>query len=461
MTTSRRAVRPVDDVWLAMDQPDNLMVVESLMVVGGDLDRATYLELLRDRLLEPYPRFRQRARWSWLPWPGQWWEDDPHFDLERHVHEATLPEPGDDAALQDYVSGHLSRALDRGHPPWEAHVVHGYAGGTAIYTRLHHALADGTALFRVVMSMADEDLAGGTDGTPEGGEQGGEQGGGPDGVQDGRAEAGTIARLRSLPGTAVRSASGARRLASTPIVAEHLVLARRPASPLSGPPHHAKLAVWAPPIDVADLRTLRQATGTTVTDVVMAAVAGALRRWLDDHGGTPGKDLPTMVPVDLRGAAALRPDDLGNQFALVLLDLPVTADTALGRLTETAARMAAIKRSPEAWLTFGLLEAMGVVHPRVRVRVTDFFARKATGVTTSVRGPDVPLHLAGRPITRMWAWAPMSADQTISTSIIGYGGQVHVGFKVDAAAVPDPDLLVAGLRAELDELRELGGTGRV
>jgi hypothetical protein len=184
----------------------------------------------------------------------------------------------------------------------------------------------------------------------------------------------------------------------------------------------------------------------------MAALAGTLRRWLSAHGAVPTDDLPTMVPVDLRGSAALRADDLGNQFALVLLDLPVSVETAVGRLTETAGRMNAIKRSPEAWLTYSLLQAMGLVHPRVRVLATDFFAHKATGVTTSVHGPDDPLHLAGLPITRLWAWAPMSADQSVSTSIIGYGGQVHVGFKVDAKAVPDPELLVTALRAELDEL---------
>lgn len=428
MSTPRQAVRPVDDVWLAMDQPDNLMVVEGLMVVGGDLDRETYLDLLRERVLEHFPRFRQRAAWSWLPWPGHWWEEDPDFDLERHVRAVTLAPPGDDAALKDYVSGCLSRALDRRHPPWEVHVVGGYEGGTAIYTRLHHALADGTALFKVIMSMADEEL--------------------PVSESDG----GGRGPLRSLPSAVLRAMSGARRLLTAPAVAEHLLLARRPASPLSPPPHHAKRAVWAPPIDVADLRGLRHGTGTTVTDVVMAALAGTLRRWLSAHGAAPTDDLPTMVPVDLRDSAALRADDLGNQFALVLLDLPVSVDTALGRLTETAARMKAIKQSPEAWLTYSLLQAMGMVHPRVRVLATDFFAQKATGVTTSVRGPDDPLHLAGLPITRMWAWAPMSADQSLSTSIIGYGGQVHVGFKVDAAAVPDPEFLVTALRAELDEL---------
>ncbi len=434
MAGARRPVRPVDDVWLAMDQPDNLMVVEGLMVVDGELDRETYVELLRERVLDRFPRFGQRAQHAWLPWPGQWWEDDPDFDLDRHVQEVHLPEPGDDAALADHLAASLSRALDRRHPPWEVELVRGYAGGTAVYTRLHHALADGTALFRVVLALADEDVV------PE--------------------SAGETAGIGDVVRSALRALPGTRRLLTAPMVAEHLLVARRPASPLSIPPQHAKRTVWAPSFDVADLRGLRHATATTVTDVVMAAVTGALRRWLLDHGADPMvDDLPTMVPVDLRGSAALRAEDLGNQFALVLLDLPVGVDSPLGRLEETAARMRAIKDSPEAWLTYGLLEGMGLLHPRLRTYATDFFARKATGVTTSVRGPDRLLHLAGLPISRMWAWAPMSADQTLSTSIVGYAGKVHVGFKVDASAVPDPLALVAGLQAELAQLRALAPSG--
>ena len=434
MSGGRHLVRPVDDVWLAMDQPDNLMVVEGLMVVDGELDRDTYVRLLRERVLDRFPRFRQRARHAWLPWPGQWWEDDPDFDLDRHVQEVRLPAPGDDAALEDHVASRLSRALDRQHPPWEVHLIQGYGGGTVIYTRLHHALADGTALFRVVLALADEEPAEAPHGEPD-----------DDGP--GLLHAARWA-IRALPATG--------RLLWTPVVAERLLLASRPVSPLSQPPHHSKRAVWTPSIDVADLAPLRHATGATVTGIVMSALAGALRRWLLAHGADPMvDDLPTMVPVDLRGSAALRADDLGNQFALVLLDLPVGIDNALGRLEETAARMRAIKASPEAWLTYGMLEGMGLLHPRLRVHATDFFARKATGVTTSVRGPDQPLHLAGLPITRLWAWAPMSADQSLSTSIVGYAGRVHVGFKVDAATVPDPEELVAGLQAELAELTAL------
>ncbi|WP_395693135.1 wax ester/triacylglycerol synthase family O-acyltransferase [Nocardioides sp.] len=432
----RRAVRPVDDVWLEMDQPDNLMVVEGLMVVDGELDRETYVQLLEERVAERFPRFKQRATWSWFPWPSRWWQEDPDFDIERHVVEATLPEPGDDAALQDHVSGFMSRALDQQHPLWEAHLIHGYRGGTAVYTRLHHALADGTALFRVIMSLADEDLGTSVD----------EPGAGGGGW--------SFPLLRSAAAT-VKGLPGVGRLVAAPAVAEHLVLARRPDSPLAVAPHHDKHAVWAPGIDVDALRPLRRATGATVTDVVMSALAGALRWWLALHGVDDPADVPTMVPVDVRGSQALRADDLGNSFALVLLDLPTSVESPLGRLVETATRMRAIKESPEAWVSYSMLQGMGFLHPRVRVLATDFFARKATGVTTSVRGPDEPLHLAGLPITRLWGWAPMSADQSFSTSIIGYGGQVHVGFKVDAVAVPDPEVLVQGITDEIAELTAL------
>ena len=259
-------------------------------------------------------------------------------------------------------------------------------------------------------------------------------------------------RLLPAAGEAVGGAVAAVR------VMGHLLSARRPASPLSAGLHHAKQAVWADPIPIADLADLRRSTGTTVTDVAMAALAGTLRRWLATQGVDPVPDLPTMVPVDLRGAAALEPGEMGNQFALVLLDLPTSVGTAFGRLAETTARMRRIKDSPEAPLTYGTLQLMGLVHPRARVLLTDFFAHKATGVTTSVHGPDGPLHLAGRRVTRMWAWAPMSGDQSISTSIIGYDGQLHVGFKVDAATVPDPQALVTGFAAEVKALQALAAT---
>ena len=439
VSTPSSLVRPVDDVWLELDRPDNLMVVESVMVLDAPLDRDTYLELVEERLFADFPRLRQRPAWTWRPWPALRWIDDTDFDLDRHVHAVTLSAPGDDAALQSYVSATMSRALDLAHPPWEVHVIAGYRGGTVLYSRLHHALADGTALMRVSLALSD-------DSAPTGSE--------PEDTTPWRAPTVPVP-TRLLPAAAGVAVGAVTGTAAAARVMGHLLSARRPTSPLSAGLHHAKQAVWAEPVPLADLADLRRSTGTTVTDVAMAALAGTLRRWLVSQGVDPVPDVPTMVPVDLRGAAALEPGELGNQFALVLLDLPTATGTAFGRLAETTARMRRIKDSPEAPVTYGTLQLMGLVHPRARVLLTDFFAHKATGVTTSVHGPDRPLHLAGRRVSRMWAWAPMSGDQSISSSIIGYDGQLHVGFKVDAATVPEPQALADGFAAEVEALRAL------
>ena len=157
-----RTIDPVDTIWLNMDRSDNLMVIESLMTLDGPVDWARFLTVLERRVLDRFPVFRQRPVESRVPLAPPHWQDDPDFSLDRHVHRATLPDPGDDVALQDYVNTFLSTPLERDRPLWEVHLVDGYGDGSAVYTRLHHALADGIALTRVLLSLsdaaADEDL---------------------------------------------------------------------------------------------------------------------------------------------------------------------------------------------------------------------------------------------------------------------------------------------------------------
>ncbi len=84
------------------------------------------------------------------------WEDDPDFDLDYHVDVLPLPEPGDRAALEALVSEQRSKMLDHGRPLWRFHLIQGYEGTSAIHARVQHAIADGWALVRLVMSLADE-----------------------------------------------------------------------------------------------------------------------------------------------------------------------------------------------------------------------------------------------------------------------------------------------------------------
>src|SRR3954463_2370336 len=152
---------PADVLWLNMDRPTNLMVIVSVVLLGSSPDWDRVLDVVRSRIVEPYPVFTQRATRGGRPFARHRWEDDPDFDLERHVHRATLPGPGGDdaqpdAALQAYIEEHLSRPFDRRRPLWEVHLVDGHGGGAALVFRIHHAIADGIALTRVLLGLTED-----------------------------------------------------------------------------------------------------------------------------------------------------------------------------------------------------------------------------------------------------------------------------------------------------------------
>jgi len=237
-------------------------------------------------------------------------------------------------------------------------------------------------------------------------------------------------------------------------VAAKLLLSTNPDSPISGVPAPDKRAVWGKPAPLADIKAVAHATGTTVNDVLVAALAGALATYQAEHGGQQ-VDVPTMVPVNLRPDDEPLPAELGNRFALVLLSLPSGLRTPFERLAETSRRMTAIKQSPEAVLTFGMIRGIGRTGPVVERYLVDFFANKATGVTTNVPGPATPCYLAGQRVVAMLGWAPESGRQTLGTCIFSYDGRLHVGFKVDTATIRDPDALVSAFDAELHALRRL------
>ncbi len=365
--------------------------------------------------------------------------------MARHLDVGELPAPGDDRALQDYIAGRLDRPLRRDRPLWEIHVLHGYGEGTAVYSRLHHSLADGIALTKVLLSLTDAGPEGTlvTDDALDPHQHGW--------LELGGQLVGGLATPRRLLATA-RQAVGLTL--GTSAVAAKLLLAGQPHLAITGTPGPAKRAVWGEPVPLARVKEIAHATGTTVNDVVVAALAGALTSYQEQQGDLP-VDVPTMVPVNLRPADEPLPPELGNRFALVLLTLPSGLRTPFARLAETSRRMTAIKESPEPWLTFGMIRGIGRTGPTLERALVDFFANKATGVTTNVPGPASPCYLAGERVVAMLGWAPESGRQTLGTCIFSYDGRLHVGFKVDTRTITDPEALVTAFDAEVVALCRL------
>ena len=159
-----------------------------------------------------------------------------------------------------------------------------------------------------------------------------------------------------------------------------------------------------------------------------------------------------MVPVNLRPLDRPVPAELGNDFALILLDLPVGELPPAERLRRVASHMEAIKDSHEAPISFGLLNAMGLTPPWVEEQLIGFFTDKASMVVTNVPGPRRPLSFAGAPITGVLVWAPCSGTLGMTVSIFSYAGEVTVGFMIDTALVADPALLARAYEEELGRL---------
>jgi diacylglycerol O-acyltransferase / wax synthase len=441
-------VNPVDAIWLGMDRVQNLMVIECVMFLDGPVDRTRLDHVLQHRLIDAYPVFSRRPTVPTRRWSKARWRDVPDFDLTQHVREVSLPAPGDDAALQEYVGSFLATPLPRDRPLWDIHLVDGLRDGSAIYVRLHHALADGIALTQVLLSLTDAVA----DPADDGSDGGGARHHGVGHLIEAARRAAPEVSLALRPAR-VRAAirAGIRTGLSGAAVLSKLLLTRNPDTSLAGAAGTHKRAVWSDPIDLQLVKDIAKASEATVNDVLVSALAGAIERYQVEHGDQP-VDVPTMVPVNLRPLHLPLPRELGNRFALVVLLLPSGLTTAAERLAETKRRMDQIKRSPEPVITFAMIQGIGRLGRRLSRALVTFFAGKASGVTTNVPGPREPRYLAGTRITSLLGWVPGSGDQTLGTCIFTYAGTVRVGFKTDTSVIPDPERILDAFHDEIEEL---------
>lgn len=446
----------VDVSWLRMDRPANRMVVVSVIVLAAPVDIARLERTIATRTL-PLRRFRQKVeRLS----TGFWWCDDTQFDIARHIKRVRLPDAGGKAELERLAAELATLALDEAHPLWQFHIVEDYDGGAAIITRTHHALADGMALIHVLLSLTDDrpdaPEAGPSTSRPE--------------PSSGDALAALVAPvtapiaagaqlsamlLRTLGEVAANPAKALDLARESTGVAGELahLLTMQPdtLTRFKGKPTGDKRVTWTDPIPLLEVKAVGRVLDCSVNDVLLAAVAGALRSYLAIKGDpTAGVELRAMVPVNLRTPG--REAELGNQFGVVAVELPVGIENPLARLYETRRRMAEIKRSHEPPVTLGLLAALGYAPQLVQNQLLDFLLSRATAVMTNVPGPQHPLYLAGSRIKQMMFWVPQSGDIGMGVSILSFDGQVQFGLMTDAAVVPDPETVIAFFRPEFEKL---------
>ena len=441
---SSESLSNVDSAWLRMEDPTNLMTITGLLTFDGMIDFARLKSEIEDRLL-PFDRFRQRVVQPRLLFGKARWEEDEHFALKSHLRRIALPHPADHGTLQEVVSDLMSTPLDYSKPLWQFHFVENYAGGCALIGRIHHCIADGIALVRVMLSLFDEGTGGAGGTTRSGAAATGAASGAP--KRKSRSSDGDEGLLSPARFLAV-ARNGANAVTE---LGKLLALSADPASAFKGKLGVTKRAAWSDAVPLADVKALGKRLGATVNDTLLAAVTGALRRYMVQRGDV-ASDLAirAVVPVNLRPLD--EPLELGNRFGLVFLGLPVGLGDPVERLVTLKREMDEIKASPQAMVVFGVLNAIGMASSEIESLAVSIFGRKATAVMTNVPGPQKPLYLAGRPIRDMMFWVPQSGRLGLGVSILSYNGNVRLGVAVDGGLVPDPGMIITHFHDELGEL---------
>jgi diacylglycerol O-acyltransferase / wax synthase len=469
--SERHRMSNADAAWLHMDRPTNLMVINSVLLFDEQVDLNRLRRTVQRRLVDRYPRFRQCVVESRVPLLPPSWEDDPEFSLEHHVHHRALPAPGGDEALRGLVGDLMATPLDRSKPLWSLYLVENYGDGCAVITRMHHCIADGIALARVMLSLTDTTRHAGIAGeAPPAERDGGHDGGGLlrsaaapllDGVslgrRTGRALIGQGIDVATHPRHAGELAGAVARDAST--VMKLVLTPSDQASAIKGDPGVSRRVAWTDSLSLKLVKRIAHDHDATVNDVLLAAVSGALRRYLQRHGG-PVPEIQALVPFNLRPLDEPVPRELGNRFGLVFLPLPVGTSGSYRRLLAVHQRMNAIKDSREGPVSYGILGAVGMTPVAVEKRIVDMLSGKSTAVMTNVPGPRKTVYLAGTPVRTVLVWAPTSGHVGMSVSIFSYRGEVTVGLMVDAKLVPDPHTIAEQLERELEALAEIPTTTR-
>jgi diacylglycerol O-acyltransferase / wax synthase len=407
-------------------------------------------EQLRDhvaRRLHRAPRYRQRLAAVPLGLARPVWVDDERFDVSHHVRHASI---GD---LHELAATVMSTPLSRERPLWELWIDVGlHDGRIGVVGKAHHCMVDGIAAVELAALLLDPDPEAPADApdswSPE---------------PPPSAAALIAGGLRERAGEPLRLVAGSARMVASP--GRLLSLAGRTGQALAhslartvpddrlnqplSPYRH--LGTLARPLE--DLKRVKRAFGTTVNDVVLAAAAGGVRRYLQGHGERPVR-LKAMVPVNIRAGGS---GELGNRIAFLFMDLPCEQPDPIARLAQIHRVTRERKAAGEPEGADAVLELASHAPSAVQRGLSRLFASPSTFnvVVSNIPGPVDQLYMLGCPVREAYPVVPLADRHGLSIGFTTVAGGAFFGVYADRDSIPDPDRLATGIGAALDELVEL------
>jgi diacylglycerol O-acyltransferase len=448
----------IDAGFLAQEKPNTHMHIGGLALFEGDPpDLDEFLAHIESRL-HLVPRYRQKLATPPFETGRPLWVDDPTFTLGYHVRHTALPAPGDEDALLNLCARIFSQRLDRSKPLWELWLVEGLKdGGFALISKTHHAVVDGISgvdLSTVLFDTTAEGPGAANGGEPWVAKPGpssaelaarGVQGAFKAVADVAAGALGAVAHPSEALGRAREVAAGVGEVAWTARNAP-------PDTPFNVPPGpHRRIRIVRAGLD--EFKLVKDAFGTTVNDVVLAVVTGALAYFLQSRGRrTEGLELKAAVPVSVRSEE--QQGALGNQLTQIMAPLPVFLDDPLARLSYVKDAMDGLKESRQLQAASAIASLQGFAPPTLHAQASrlNFAGRLFNLLVTNVPGPQFPLYVLGRRLSEIFPIPFLAGERALAIAIMSYDGKVGFGLLGDYDALPDLDVVAEGIEASLAQL---------
>ncbi|XP_031549438.1 uncharacterized protein LOC116286978 isoform X1 [Actinia tenebrosa] len=413
-----------DAVW-QQDSATNRHIIHALMILEGQPDVEKLKKLVCERLVfkvdDNGERVCSRLTQAVKECCGQFvWQEEENFDINDHfaVWEGDLPKNKDE--LEDVIAELGPLPFRRNLSPWKFHIIPTkYEKPSYCFLlRIHHSIGDGVGLTRVFVKYM-------YDSPPVGRE--------PRKFSTKQRMYMWCKAMLMGPSLVVK-----KFFTSADVSAVH-------GQELSG----LKTASWSQDVSLALVKEVKNATGTTVNDVMVSCIAGALHDYLETRGSTV-EDMCASVPVDIR--ATEQSLKAGNKFALVFMKLPIKVNGCLERLYEAKKRMDVIKTSAEPLITSTTVTMLMALPQWFSCPLIDFFSCKMSCVLSNIPGPLELLSIGGQQVYEGLFFPPMRANIGIGLSIFSYGGKIRIGVLSDKNIISNPREITAGFNKHFNHL---------